>query len=99
LEKFTDENLAEIEFSKTHGITFVSGLKPSSRSREVWGVNTNTFVKVAGITRSPNHWDDNKVGNLHWFFFLDKCRNPDKVRGSGMKWMMLMICWFQWATN
>ena len=30
---------------------------------------------------SPNYWDDNAVGNKHWFFILDQCKNPNATRG------------------
>ena len=30
---------------------------------------------------SPNYWDDNVNSNKHWFFILDKCLNPEPVRG------------------
>lgn len=35
------------------------------------------------IMLSPNHWHDNtiKQGNLHYFFIIDKCINPDQARG------------------
>jgi hypothetical protein len=33
------------------------------------------------VMLSPNHWDGQEIGNKHWFFILDECRNPDPVRG------------------
>lgn len=49
---------------------------------EKWGVRTRLPVRVNMITRSPNHWDGaGGKGNLHWFFFLDGCRNPEPTRG------------------
>ena len=30
---------------------------------------------------SPNYWEDNAVGNKHYFFMIDGCKNPDPVRG------------------
>jgi hypothetical protein len=47
-----------------------------------WGVKTNTPVPVDTILLSPNHWENsNKEGNLHWFFILKDCLNPDPTRG------------------
>lgn len=46
-----------------------------------WGVTTETLVPVDTIMLSPNHWDEQAVGNKHWFFMLKGCRNPDPVRG------------------
>jgi hypothetical protein len=30
---------------------------------------------------SPNYWDEQKVGNKHYFFILDECLNPEPTRG------------------
>ena len=30
---------------------------------------------------SPNFWDDLNVGNKHYFFMLENCKNEDKARG------------------
>lgn len=50
--------------------------------QDKWGVKTNTPVKVDTIMLSPNHWDGaGAVGNKHWFFILEGCKNPDEARG------------------
>lgn len=47
----------------------------------VWGIDTNEFQKVNLVCLSPNHWDEaNAVGNKHYFFFIDGCKNPGKIR-------------------
>lgn len=58
-----------------------SDIEDHSSSQEIWGVNTESFVPVNTMIASPNHWDDNKVGNKHWFFILEDCLNPDATRG------------------
>jgi hypothetical protein len=50
-------------------------------SSEKWGVTTERLAKVNMLMNSPNHWDDNTVGNKHWFFILEGCRNPESTRG------------------
>lgn len=50
-------------------------------SKDVWGVKTNQYQKVNMIMASPNHWDGRGVGNKHYFFMLDGCKNPDTPRG------------------
>lgn len=50
-------------------------------SQTVWGVDTEKFVKVNTLMMSPNFWDEQKVGNKHWFFMLDGCINDDSTRG------------------
>ncbi len=46
-----------------------------------WGVRTQTLVPVNTLLASPNHWDDQTIGNKHWFFVLKGCVNPEPVRG------------------
>ena len=31
--------------------------------------------------KSPNYWDENAVGNKHWFFILEGCKNDLPARG------------------
>lgn len=58
------------------------GLTGGNLSTTVWGVKTETFVPVATLMTSPNHWDGaGGIGNKHWFFMLKDCRNPDPARG------------------
>jgi hypothetical protein len=52
-----------------------------SYSIEKWGIQTEQFVSVDTIMYSPNHWDENNVGNKHWFFILSGCKNPNPTRG------------------
>jgi hypothetical protein len=56
-------------------------LKHQGFSQAVWGLNTENFVKVDTLMLSPNYWDDNAVGNKHWFFILNGCTNPEATRG------------------
>jgi hypothetical protein len=56
-------------------------LSESCETKEIWGVNTQTFNKVSMIMNSPNHWDGNKTGNKHYFFMLENCKNKDNARG------------------
>jgi hypothetical protein len=50
-------------------------------TREVWGLPTQTFHPVTLLCHSPNHWDDQGVGNKHLFFMLQGCTNDDGARG------------------
>lgn len=74
--------VAYIDVSRK-GIT-VSPVLPSNasyKSKTEWGIDTMKFQKVSCIMLSPNHWEGNSVGNKHYFFMLDGCKNPDPVRG------------------
>jgi len=64
-------------------------LKPiSEKSETIWNIDTNNFHKVRVVMYSPNYWDTNEVGNKHYFFILDDCKNPDKVRGFYNEFLM-----------
>lgn len=56
-------------------------LQPSCASKDVWNVKTETFVKVRTLLHSPNHWDDQAIGNKHYFFILEGCKTDEPVRG------------------
>lgn len=56
-------------------------LESKSISKEIWNLETNNFHKVNLVCLSPNHWDTNKVGNLHYLFMLDKCKTTSPIRG------------------
>jgi hypothetical protein len=78
-EKIT---VAEFTYSAADGIRINSGLPSSAgRCKTVWGVDTNTFHRVRAIMLSPNYWSGREVGNKHFFFVLEGCRNDGDARG------------------
>lgn len=73
---FTVKNNVVTKFTPANGLT------ASTASQDKWGISTNQFTKVNTIMYSPNHWDsEDAKGNLHHFFFIDKCKNDEPVRG------------------
>ena len=46
----------------------------------LYGLKTEEFHKVKLICLSPNHWGENNVGNKHYFFMLENCLCPNKIR-------------------
>lgn len=46
----------------------------------LYGLDTNMFHKVNLVCLSPNHWDS-AVGAKHYFFMLEGCKAPEKLRG------------------
>lgn len=56
-------------------------LKPLNISQKVWSIDTKQYQKVNTIMLSPNYWNNQKIGNKHYFFMLEDCQNPDQVRG------------------
>jgi hypothetical protein len=49
-------------------------------SNTMWGLDSNQFHKVNLISLSPNYWGDNKIGNKHYFFFLEGCHSDQSMR-------------------
>lgn len=76
-----NKKIFEFEYSKKAGLNVIGESTPSKYStKEKWGIKTGRFQNVKAITLSPNHWGDSKIGNKHYFFFLDKCENDEKIR-------------------
>ena len=72
--------LAEVTLKD--GVFTIEHKHPTTTSgKELWNINTNTFVTVNNICFSPNYWGDSEVGNKHLFFLLDGCKNPLESRG------------------
>lgn len=93
--------VAEFTYSRKDGVKIVDSLPSTQTSKNLWGLQTQTFCKVSLLTLSPNYWGlDNAVyerqgsggvkagqrefagvGNRHWLFMLDGCRNEGTARG------------------
>lgn len=64
------------------GLKIVGQDVPSTQaSKQVWNIATNQFHKAQAILLSPNHWDGQGIGNRHWMFLLDDCKNDGNARG------------------
>lgn len=76
------ETITALTFKYTDGkLEILDSLPSTSVSKEVWGLSTQKFHRVSAMMLSPNHWDDNKAGNKHYFFMLEGFKNPESVRG------------------
>jgi len=75
-----DVQIAEITLK--NGEFTISHKLPESgvSSREIYGLETNQFHKVNLVCLSPNHWENNNVGNKHYFFMLNSCKSPVSIR-------------------
>lgn len=66
---------------KNGKFTIEHKLDSSTNTKNVWGIDTNRWVKVNNILLSPNAWNQEKrTGNEHLFFIIDNCKNPDSAR-------------------
>lgn len=78
-----EENVqvAKFSFCKQKGISFIESLPEESLSKRIWGIDTQRYHNVKLMLNSPNHWGEDAIGNKHWFFVLDNCRNQAFSRG------------------
>ncbi len=81
----THQTIDVVTFNYTDGeITIVKSSKlceGSEPSKNICDIDTEKFVTVNMVMNSPNHWDDQEIGNKHVFFILDKCKFEEPVRG------------------
>jgi hypothetical protein len=75
--------VCEFDYSHKDGIKFVDdkGIASSEASVQIWNVNTQNFCPVSVLMASPNHWDDQEIGNKHYFFMLEGCKTDTNPRG------------------
>lgn len=77
------ENILVVEFkyTKAGGVEILNSLPSTESTKTVWNLPTQAFHKVNVLMMSPNHWDGQGVGNRHYFFMIDGCRNEGVARG------------------
>ena len=69
------------DYSKVSGVTMVTDFKSELPTKEKWGIKTNQYHKVRLISLSPNYWSAPGIGNKHYMFFLEDCKNDENPRG------------------
>ena len=81
--KYDEEiHVATITLNERGNFSIAEYLPSQCESRNMWGIQTNSFVPVSTILYSPNHWDGQyPTGNRHYFFMLKGCVNPDTPNG------------------
>lgn len=73
------------EFDYIDGqVRMISNVDSAGSSSSDWNIPTNEFVKVNGITSSPNLWNNegSNSGN-HVFFLIDGCKDLSEGKGRG----------------
>ena len=72
--------VAKVNFDGTN-FKLTEAMPSSVATQLLWDVKTNNFQKVSMMMFSPNHWDEQGIGNKHYFFILEGCKNPGTPRG------------------
>lgn len=66
---------------KGNTFTIDHKMNSSESVKEIYGLKTQQFHKVNLVTLSPNFWNEKSIGNKHFMFILENCKNPESVRG------------------
>ena len=78
----TNESIAIAEITHKDGVFTIKDLIDSKEtSKNLWNIQTQKFHQVSAIMNSPNYWEGNNVGNKHYFFMLENCKNDGTARG------------------
>ncbi len=51
------------------------------KQQTIWNLDTNEFHGVRCVSYTPNHWEDNSVGNKHALFILDNVKVENSLKG------------------
>jgi len=75
-------DVIEIEYTKNNSFKILKSLEGTAVKKKFWNIESGNFQKVNIIMNSPNYWDDQiGIGNKHYFFMIENCKNEDTVRG------------------
>lgn len=79
----TKQNVVVCKFRYSHkeGLKIIESLPHKMASKTVWGLPTQAFHKVRVVMLSPNQWDGREIGNKHFLFMLEGCKNEGTARG------------------
>lgn len=75
------KHVASILVSKNGSIEVVPKIAAESRKEKFWDIESGDFQRVTAVMKSPNCWGDQIIGNEHFFFMLDGCKNDGSARG------------------
>lgn len=82
LRQNEDVEVGIVRYSRKDGFSMIRSMDSRLSSRDIWGLKTNQFYPVSVVMKSPNYWDDqDDIGNLHYFFMLKGCANPENPNG------------------
>jgi len=73
--------VCDFTYSRKDGLTVTAGMNVKMASKTLWSLPTQTFHKVRVVALSPNQWDGREIGNKHYFFMMEGCKNEGTARG------------------
>lgn len=76
-----DVMVARFRYSRKAGLEILESLPSSQVIKNIWNLPTQSFHSVSALMLSPNHWDSLAIGNKHYFFMLEGCKNDGSARG------------------
>jgi hypothetical protein len=78
----TDKKIKVAQVTLKNGEFTIKHLLPETNlSKELYQLQSGMFHKVNLVCLTPNHWGNNNIGNKHYLFMLQGCKNPNSVRG------------------
>lgn len=73
--------IARVEYSRENGFKILESLSSLNVPKIIWGISTNQFHPVSVHMLSPNYWGEQGIGNKHYFFMLNGCKNNTNPSG------------------
>jgi hypothetical protein len=73
--------VASFNYSHKRGLEIIESIEGKESTKTIWGIPTQQFHRVRTLMFSPNFWDEQAIGNKHYFFILDGCLNDTDARG------------------
>ena len=72
--------VAKVKYSE-NGFELIESKDNSVSNTQIAGLSVNALHPVSICLLSPNYWDDKTMGNKHYMFMLQNCKNEECPNG------------------